>query len=125
MKIVVMWEDPDEESAAQALVNVLPKIAPSLVRAQVDANGGVSIRSGGSQTPIRVRARCCPADDEARMFGYGLGVVEWGGGLVRLTQVPPAVIGRADPPKPKPQPPKPQPPRETRDLIFPEDDNGV
>jgi hypothetical protein len=167
MKIIVMWEDPSEEDAAQALVNVLPRIAPSLARAQIDASGGVSIRAGASQAPIRVRARCCPDSDEflgfagaARAAAEAMAALTeiptpiigpdprpvkrtWGGQIVQGGQLPrdwspcpscgkPKYDGALCPcqvpaetvvPKPKPQP---KPPSETRDLIFPEDDdNGV
>lgn len=66
MKIVVMYEDPDEQAAAENLARVLPRIGPSLCNATMDASG-ISVRSGASTRAIRIRARSCSASEEPAM----------------------------------------------------------
>lgn len=68
MKIVVMYEDPDEQAAAENLARVLPRIGPSLANATIDASG-VSIRSGASNRPVSIRTRVCSAAEEFMLNG--------------------------------------------------------
>jgi hypothetical protein len=193
MKIVVMYEDSNEQAAAENLARVLPRIGPMLANATLDGSG-VSVRSGASNSRVSIRTRCCSASEEPAMNAllaapnatvvikqdealaavYGTPpatymrepdwdqlfeeqpgalwdeamasrnvVRSYGGNVVRSTggrsdwsscqfcgkprldgtqcqYCGPIVAGRNPRPRPKPEPPKP--PRETRDLIFPEDD---